>query len=50
MTQRQFFFIFIIRSKGRERKGGKMIAFKPIVSVVLVAFPPALFRAAIPNH
>jgi len=26
MTQRQFFFIFIIRSKGRERKGGWMIA------------------------
>jgi hypothetical protein len=26
MTQHQFFFIFIIRSKGRERKGGRMIA------------------------
>jgi hypothetical protein len=27
MTQRRFFFIFIIRSKGRERKGGgRMIA------------------------
>jgi hypothetical protein len=26
MTQRQFFFIFIMRSKGRERKGGRMIA------------------------
>jgi hypothetical protein len=25
MTQRQFFFIFIIRSKGRERKGAGMI-------------------------
>jgi hypothetical protein len=28
MTQRQFFFIFIIRSKGRERKGGRMIAWE----------------------
>jgi hypothetical protein len=26
MTQRQFFFIFIMRSKGRERKDGTMIA------------------------
>jgi hypothetical protein len=26
MTQRRFFFIFIIRSKGREREGGRMIA------------------------
>jgi hypothetical protein len=26
MTQGQFFFIFIIRSKGREREGGRMIA------------------------
>jgi hypothetical protein len=26
MTQRQFFFIFIVRSKGRERKGDRMIA------------------------
>jgi hypothetical protein len=62
------FFIFIIRSKGRERKGGRMIdsefddrspalvyrggpmitRFKP-ASVVMAAFPPALFRAAIPN-
>jgi len=25
MTQRQLFFIFIIRSKSRERKGGRMI-------------------------
>jgi len=29
MTQLQFFFIFIMRSKGRERKGGKMIAAGP---------------------
>jgi hypothetical protein len=28
MTQRQFLFIFIIRSKGRERKGGRMIAWE----------------------
>jgi hypothetical protein len=26
MTQRQIFFIFIMRSKGCERKGGTMIA------------------------
>jgi len=26
MTRRQFFFIFIIGSKGLERKGGRMIA------------------------
>jgi hypothetical protein len=26
MTQRQIFFIIIMRSKGRERKGGTMIA------------------------
>jgi len=26
MTQRQFFFIFIMRSKGRERNGGRMLA------------------------
>jgi hypothetical protein len=26
MTQRQFFFIFIIGSKAPERKGGRMIA------------------------
>jgi hypothetical protein len=26
MTQRQFFFIFNIRSKGRELKGGRMVA------------------------
>jgi hypothetical protein len=26
MTRRQFFFIFIIRSKGRDRKGGRMVA------------------------
>jgi hypothetical protein len=26
MTQCQFFYIFIIGSKGRERKGGRMIA------------------------
>jgi hypothetical protein len=69
MTQRRFFFIVIIHSKGRERKGGRMIAsefddrspaqaetgpmithFKPVASVVLAAFPPALFRAAIPNR
>jgi hypothetical protein len=28
MTQRQFFFIFFIRSKGREREGGRMIAWE----------------------
>jgi hypothetical protein len=26
MTRRQIFFIFIMRSKGRERQGGTMIA------------------------
>jgi hypothetical protein len=64
MTQRQFFFIFIMRSKGREREGGWMIASefddrspaqmitrcKLVVSVVVAAFQPAVFRAAIPNR
>jgi len=64
MTQRQFFFIFIMRSKGRERKGGRMIAsfarrnrtgqmitsLKLFAWLVLVAFSVAVFSAAIPNH
>jgi len=28
MTQRQFFFIFIMRSKGRKLKGSRMIALE----------------------
>src|SRR5262249_32278789 len=63
MTQRQIFFIFIMRSKGCERKGGTMIAsefgdrspaqqngtndHKLFARLVLMAFSPTVPQAAI---